>query len=127
MRVTDILLQFEGKRCASDFTRESVEEKVPFPVIQLEFKILQPSSYDDISIETIKNYSGEKIALYFQFLKFTTRNLKFMFVVALIVQILLWVEESDIRASGTSALTPANNVIVFLFSLLNIGWTTQLV
>jgi hypothetical protein len=25
MRVADIMIQFEGKRCASDFTRESVE------------------------------------------------------------------------------------------------------
>lgn len=50
-----------------------------------------------------------------------------MFIVCLIVQILLWVEESEIQATGTSTLTPANNVILFIFSLINIGWTTQLV
>lgn len=50
-----------------------------------------------------------------------------MFVVGFVVQILLWVENSDIRATGTSTLTSANNVILFIFSLLNIGWTTQLV
>jgi hypothetical protein len=45
----------------------------------------------------------------------------------MIIQILLWKEQTDILAKGASTLTNFNNVLIFIFTFVNIFWTTNLV
>lgn len=50
-----------------------------------------------------------------------------MFVISFLMQIMLWVEYSDLLATGTTTLKQANNVLLLIFSLLNILWMGSLV
>lgn len=45
----------------------------------------------------------------------------------MIIQILLWVEQTDITSKGTSSLTGFNNVLIFIYTFINVFWTTNLV
>jgi hypothetical protein len=45
----------------------------------------------------------------------------------MIIQLLLWVEQTDILAKGTSTLTGLNNVLIFIYTFINVFWTTNLV
>lgn len=48
-------------------------------------------------------------------------------LLAMIIQILLWVEQTDISTKGTSGLTNFNNVLIFIYTFINVFWTTNLV
>lgn len=48
-------------------------------------------------------------------------------LLAMIIQILLWVEQSDISTVGSSRLTGFNNVLIFIYTFINVFWTTNLV
>lgn len=45
----------------------------------------------------------------------------------MIIQLLLWVEQKDILARGVSSLTQLNNVLIFIYTFINVFWTTNLV
>jgi hypothetical protein len=75
----------------------------------------------------VRYYCGEKIAFYFEFMKFLAiKAFPFLFP-ALIMQILLWAEQSDILSNGTSSLTSFNNILIFIFTVINLFWITHLV
>jgi hypothetical protein len=65
--------------------------------------------------------------MYFLFRKFITSKIKYMLIIALIMQILLWVENDSVRSTGISTLVQPNNILLFIFSLFNIAWMTSLV
>lgn len=46
---------------------------------------------------------------------------------AFIIQCLLWSENSDILAKGTSQLTSLNNVLITIWTFINLFWTTHLI
>ncbi len=48
-------------------------------------------------------------------------------LLAMIIQILLWVEQTDITSKGTSNLTQFNNALIFIYTFINVFWTTNLV
>jgi len=48
-------------------------------------------------------------------------------LLAMIIQILLWKEQTDILATGKSSLTSFNNILIFIFTFVNLFWTTNLV
>lgn len=48
-------------------------------------------------------------------------------LLAMIIQILLWVEQTDITTIGSSRLTQFNNVLIFIYTFINVFWTTNLV
>ena len=48
-------------------------------------------------------------------------------LLAMIIQILLWVEQTDITSKGTSRLTQFNNALIFIYTFINVFWTTNLV
>lgn len=48
-------------------------------------------------------------------------------LLAMIIQILLWVEQKQILNVGTSSLTSFNNVLIFIYTFINVFWTTNLV
>jgi hypothetical protein len=45
----------------------------------------------------------------------------------MIIQILLWAEQGDIAKTGTSSLTNFNNVLIFIYTFINVFWTTNMV
>ena len=46
---------------------------------------------------------------------------------AFIIQCLLWAENSDILSKGTSSLTSFNNVLISIWTFINLFWTTHLI
>jgi len=48
-------------------------------------------------------------------------------LIAMIIQICLWKEQTDILANGISTMTNFNNVLIFIYTFINLFWTTNLV
>ncbi len=46
---------------------------------------------------------------------------------AFIIQIFLWLENSDIQAVGSSTWTSFNNTLIFIWIFVNLLWTTDLI
>lgn len=109
--------QYECKQTVSDFMKVSVEK-------QLSFKCLEFKTFDTSSI---RYYCGEKIAFYFTLIRFLALRAWPLVVPAFIVQIFLWVENSDILAVGSSSLTEFNNGLVLIWIFVNLFWTTHLI
>lgn len=65
----------EDEAESTDFDSESVDEEAKF----------NKSIPWDIPIDTIRDYFGEKIAIYFRFLSFYTFHLSYMSVLGFIV------------------------------------------
>ncbi len=70
-----------------------------------------------IEIDPIRSYFGEKIALYFTFLKFYTRSLLYMWIIGVIVTIIL----NDATANNN---VKTYNSIQILFAIIIVVWST---
>ena len=66
-----------------------------------------------IQIDAIRDYFGEKIAIYFRFISYYTFHLTYMSVIAIVVEILISLE--------IDAITRSVNII---FSIIIIVWST---
>ncbi len=50
-----------------------------------------------------------------------------LLLIAMLIQILLWAEQGEILSKGSSQYTEFNNALIFIFTFVNIFWTTHLV
>ena len=79
--VNRLYSQYECELTKSDFTKMSVEEKLSFKC----------SEFKTFSADSVRYYCGEKIAFYFEFMKFLPEKAFPFLLLAMIIQILLWV------------------------------------
>lgn len=115
--VNRLYSQYESELTVSDFTKKSIEK-------QLEFQIF---SFRSFETSCIRAYCGEKIAFYFVLIKFLALKAWPLMLPAFIIQCLLWKENSDILAKGTSEMTAFNNVLITFWTFVNLFWTTHLI
>jgi anoctamin-10 len=98
-----LFTEMEDEAESTDFDAESVDEEAAF-----NFKVPW-----GIPTDTMRDYFGEKIALYFDFLSFYTKQLWYMAVLAIIAEIMMRHASSDAR-----------NSVVVVFSIIIIMWST---
>lgn len=60
-------------------------------------------------------------------MKYLTSKSFPIILIALIIQIILWVEQSHVLQKGSSSLRYFNNFLVFLITVGNMFWTTDTV
>ena len=68
---------------STDFDSESLKEET-------EFNYKLPWF---VQIDTVRDYFGEKIALYFRFLTFYTYHLSYMYIIAFVVEICISIDD----------------------------------
>ncbi|EGR33655.1 hypothetical protein IMG5_047010 [Ichthyophthirius multifiliis] len=99
------LLEDEAE--GADFDADSVSEETAF-------NYLRPWH---IQVDSIRDYFGEKIALYFKFLEFYTFHLSYLGFISILVQLLKTYVDSD----------KLNNALNISFSAIIIIWSTLFV
>ena len=77
----DIYRQYESPYSAHDFTKSSIQEKLGFRFGDL----------SHFSVDSVRYYCGEKIAIFFEFRRFLSSEVFWWMFIALIIQILFWV------------------------------------
>jgi len=81
---------YESKRTSGDFMKKSVQDKLS----------VKNSLFQYFSGETVRFYCGEKIALYFEFLKYVTKQAYPFIIPAFVIQVFLWAEQVQMLKKG---------------------------
>ena len=108
---------YECEATENDFTKYSIEKKLGFKCSELK----------QFDVDAVRYYCGEKLAFYFEFVKFLAQKAFPFLLPSFIIQIILWAEQGDITQTGSSDLTDFCNFLIFCFTFVNLFWTTNLI
>lgn len=113
--VQESLVAFECEYTKEDFMKSSLRDKLRF----------KWRAMTEFSVQSVCFYCGEKIAFFFEFRRYLAKSALPFTLVAFIIQIIFWVELTQIGYDGSSRLTKLNNVLMFLLILVNVVWVDR--